>query len=217
MTDPKCVTCEKLIKQNTDLKKKYERECKKAKELEEKIEDLKSDNDGLNNQILEVIKEKELHMDCETADLEKRSEIKSLYDKMKSDFDKKFEEIENRIIVECNSMIDKAMSVTSNYSENVISPRRKRPKETQQQNVLIKPSSSAHTNSALVNNGSLKPPDCDENFDDKMVYEMHVSKFHVNTNEKDIQNHIIKQINIDATMYKVIKLSGKNDSPSRNM
>lgn len=171
----------------------------------------------INRQINE--KDENMQTDEEQNTLEANDKITDICKIMEEKLINLKTEIETKI----KNETDKIMNVMSANNIIVIENERKRKKITTKNNIQI-PSTSdntqtTHPNSFDVNltgannNNNikkLKPPK-EENQREKGLYEIFISKFATETTEKQIEEHIIDNTNINKDTFKIEKLISKKE------
>lgn len=139
----------------------------------------------------------------------------ALYDQINNQMGAITSEIEARIKLECGkimSEIKKSRETTDNYGNNNKRPRINENNREQQilETMHINYNKTIKDKEVqFLGNMDLKPPD-EDNDDNKSVYEIHVSKFHMDTKESDIEKHICEKLKIKADLVKVEKIMSKN-------
>lgn len=142
---------------------------------------------------------------CQADDISAKSDdiYNKIYNKMKCDMTSAMNEMEQRFQNQFDEM-------KKNMNEQ-LSPKRKK--------VLFQPNNNDATmtpnKTSRINTSNLKPPDkstTNDNESSDGVYMIHVSRFHINTNEMDLQKHIMDNTDIsNDDTFKINKLVSQRE------
>lgn len=184
-----------------EYKRNIDESIAESDRLNKKCENLELINANLNQKIIDLETDKtDIHMDSMRNDVES-PQNDDMYNKIKSDITVAMNEMEQRF----QNQIDE---MKKNMGEQ-LSPKR----------VVLNPNNEMKTTpkTSRVNNILLRPPDNIEKESSEDIYMIHLSRFHINTTEKDIKKHIMNNTNItNAETFRVNKLVSQKEENRKN-
>lgn len=216
----------------SELLAKFTVESNKVKSLEEQIliqktekEEYVKENTALIHNIGELEKrntnrDDENRMDTNDNDNSLSTQLQGIYTNLSSQLNEQFgvlaADIEARIILECNKINNTMQFSPTPVNGN--SQKRRRQHLNNNNNVISINNKNKENGGIEFNNiNGLRPPQNQQIFDNKSVYEIHVSKFHTATTPEDIEKHVVDKTKCKSESFKVEQLiSRRNNDRNRN-
>lgn len=188
-----------------DYKKNIDESNIEIDRLNKKCENLELINANLNQKIIDLETGKsDINMDSMTNE-EGTTQIDDIYNKINNKLKCEITEVLKDMEQRFQNQFDE---MKRNMIDHV-SPKRKRVIFQPNNDMVMTPKTSR------INNTQLKPPDKTENNDIESsdgIYRIHVSRFHINTTELDIQKHILDNTNIsNVDTFKIHKLVSQRE------